>query len=300
MRDPNFRVELAAFVDFGEHMAKSTYFLEGDAPLIFFVVKQVDCLLNLEVEWQKPGHTIHPRLSTLASEFELQAATGGAGAVVAATLKQLVIDAGRIGVQPSIDYMTHGVATDEPIKKFLIVARVATLFDPQQAPSFKLVALPAQLAAVPFVSVSEQALIKAEVPFYLAYLASFPANFFSEFDGHRVRCYILVTLPHNMWWLTYGSGFGVVVCLRVRVQILHWWATDKHVLAQFPAMSRTALLMALVGASSAQAERVFSLYQLMISDTQLSALEEYVSASIMLRANENWRMAEAARRNLFH
>lgn len=77
-------------------------------------------------------------------------------------------------------------------------------------------------------------------------------------------------------------------------QLLAWF---WHIRGTYSAISRVAMLCALVSASSASAERMFSYLKTMFPDQRDSALEDIVATSVMYRANFNYRNNEDKRCN---
>ena len=66
------------------------------------------------------------------------------------------------------------------------------------------------------------------------------------------------------------------------INIQAWWKNHE---GEIPAWSKACKLMLLVQPSSAAAERVFSLLQNSFNGKQTRALEDYVSASVMMQYN---------------
>ena len=78
-----------------------------------------------------------------------------------------------------------------------------------------------------------------------------------------------------------GSIDEAVSCKSVE-HIMPFWAS-RH--KELPTWSKLVTFMATVVPSSAAAERVFSILKSQFGDTQTAALDDYVSASCMLRFN---------------
>ena len=66
-------------------------------------------------------------------------------------------------------------------------------------------------------------------------------------------------------------------------QILKWWETHG---ASIPTWAKAATIVFAMSPNSASCERVFSLLETMFGDEQMSALADYIQASLMLRYNK--------------
>eukprot|EP00966_Prymnesium_polylepis_P035212 818429-Prymnesium_polylepis.2 len=65
--------------------------------------------------------------------------------------------------------------------------------------------------------------------------------------------------------------------------ILTWWRNNS---AAFPAWALAARIVFAISPNSASCERVFALLKRLFGDQQMSALRDYVSASLKLNAND--------------
>ena len=65
--------------------------------------------------------------------------------------------------------------------------------------------------------------------------------------------------------------------------MLKWWRTNA---ASFPTWAIAARIVFAMSASSAEAERIFSLLKAMFGADQQSALADYVQAALMLKYND--------------
>jgi hypothetical protein len=78
-----------------------------------------------------------------------------------------------------------------------------------------------------------------------------------------------------------------------RPSLWDFWKASSLALTRWWAMARE---VALIIPSSWTVERVFSLLAQGLGDNQLSALEDYIFASVMVRYNRIWTDKDAAKR----
>ena len=107
-------------------------------------------------------------------------------------------------------------------------------------------------AVTPLVALGLLSTMKQQLPQYLAAAANAPT-----FDISDVESYTQAVLD---WWRRNGNSFPA-------------WALGARVVFAF-------------SPNSASCERVFSLLALMFGEQQMSALADYIKASLMLRYNQ--------------
>lgn len=80
-----------------------------------------------------------------------------------------------------------------------------------------------------------------------------------------------------------GEYTALIEDIKESIEPLSWWRLNGH---KIPAWKQAASIAALITPTSASVERVFSQLTVLYGDERLSALEDHIEASLMLRINK--------------
>ena len=268
------KLECAALTDFGAQIVPRLYMLEGDG---FTFLDAFDCLMAIELylvtpslpecdrvigEYVATQHTNLPEANRRAKQEELRLA-------MRAFCRNL-IEAGKKGFQTRFGEIAH--ATGGQLSDLVAFFKAARLVNPFSAYSTTpmanaVEAVRAIADTFPLLGRDKARIdrLEAELPTYMAACSSLA----------------LPQKPDNLSAVQHRD-----TC------VAQFFANNVGVVPQFCALFRD---LALVTASSAAAERVFSLYNSTFNDQQESAKEDYVEASMMAQyrlREPSWGRAE--------
>lgn len=247
-------LHLTAFVEFGMHLVKATYILEGDSTLAWDVYDLFSNILNLKTTWNCPRVEAVAKL--MARSFSNDIAT------IELKTKEYITEA-RSVVLTSIEYLESIITGDEAFKKSFYFYKTCRLLDPMRVRlcinenDFNLTE---QLKCVKFLSKEDVVKLVADFPTFVAYSDSFkPPDDYENLSENNIAA-------------------------ENRIAVQNWYHENK---ARIPKSWFNFFIKCCVARPSSGApERVFSLYEGLIQDNQGSMLEDMKSLILMLRYND--------------